>query len=176
MPYRGDPAQLFSNRYYFDGGAPGSSSVWEGLFDAWTALERALWDSSVHIVHASGYGPSSEVAVASKDYSLAGTLSSTGGYVPGDCAAVLRMATAKLSSKNHRVYLFSYFHRPLKASGDTTGDALDATQKAAMESYGNVLLNGLTTGGRTYKRTAPDGTATTGRVVDQYIGHRDFPR
>jgi len=45
-----------------------------------------------------------------------------------------------------------------------------------MELYGQHWLDGITVGGRTYKRTTPDGHATTGRIVDPFIGHRDFPR
>jgi hypothetical protein len=144
--------------------------------DAWVAIERQCYNAGVVVDAAHGYAPGSQVAVASKTYSLAGLGSFAGAYTPGDCAAVLRQATTKLSSKNHRVYVFSYFHRAIRAASDSTGDVLDLTMKANIETYGAVLLNGLTTGGRTYKRTTPDGALVTGAQVDQYIGHRDFPR
>jgi hypothetical protein len=174
--YRGDDFQKWSNRYYFNGASPGDSDAWHGLMDAWVAIERACYGGGVIVEGAHGYAPGSNVAVASKVYSLAGTLGGTGTYTPGDCAAVLRQATTKLSSKNHRVYVFSYFHHAYRAAGDSTGDVLDGTQKAAIEAFGGVLNTGLTTGGRTYKRTTPDGALVTGASVDQYIGHRDFPR
>jgi len=86
------------------------------------------------------------------------------------------MATTKRSTKNHPVYVFSYYHHACKSNGDGTGDQLDATQKTAVEAIGTVWFNGMSIGPRTYKRTTPDGHLTTGRVVDPYIGHRDFLR
>lgn len=176
FPYRGDSAQHWGNRYYFNGGAPADSNAWHDLMDAWVAIERALYYNST-VIAAHGYAPGSDVAVASKTYSLAGTLSNTASApVPGDCAAVLRMATTKLSIKNHRVYVFSYYHGARCVTGENNSDVLHATQAAAIESFGEVLLNGLTVGARTYKRTTPDGALVTGHAVNQYIGHRDFPR
>ncbi len=177
FPYRGGGAKLFSNRYYFDGAAPADSNAWHDLMDAVTTLEKALWYADVTITEAFGYNAGSEVSVASKAYALQGTgaFAGTGSYVPGDCAAVLRMATTKRSTKNHTVYVFSYYHGAFRiTNGDR--DTLLGLQKTAIEAYGNSWLNGIVVGGRTYKRTTPDGHATTGRAVDTYIGHRDFPR
>jgi len=167
----------FSNRYYFDGGSPGDSDAWHTLMDAIVAEEKAMWDSFLHITRCDGYAPGSEVAVASKTYTQAGTLSlGVGARTPGECAAVLRMATTKKSTKNHTVYVFSYFHSVLYNGTSGDPDSVFASQKTAMELYGQHWLDGITVGGRTYKRTTPDGHATTGRIVDPFIGHRDFPR
>jgi hypothetical protein len=174
--YRGNNAQQWSNRYYFDGASPGDSDAWHGLMDAWVAIERACYDASVVVIAAHGYAPGSSVAVASKTYSLAGTLSTPGGAVPGDCTINLRMATTKLSEKNHPVYCFSYFHGARKLAADATGDLADTNQRVAVGTMADVLRTGLTTGGRTYKRCTPDGHLVTGHTVDVYIGHRDFPR
>ena len=176
FPYRGNPVQEFSNRYYFDGGAPADSNAWHALFDGITLLEKSLFFSNVHIISAFGFAPGSDVAVASSTYNLAGTLAVTVQVLtPGDCASVLRMATTKRSTKNHPVYVFSYFHSALMDGGGSGPDTLSAIQKTAIENYGNSWLNGIVIGGRTYKRTTPDGHATTGRIVNQFIGHRDFP-
>lgn len=175
--YRDVVAKQFSNRYYFDGGAPADPAAWTALMDAVTAAEKAIYHTSVTVIGAHGYQPGSDLAVANKVYSLAGTLAAGAGVrVPGDCAAVLRMATTKVSTKNHVVYVFSYFHAAMNSTADTNYDNLWATQKTAIQTYGDLWKNGLTVGARTYKRTTPDGHATTGALAETYIGHRDFPR
>ena len=175
--FRGDAGYEFSNRYYFDGAAPADDTAWNALFDAVTAAEKAQYWAGITITAAHGYGPSSDVALANKTYSLAGTLAiSTGRTCPGECAGVVRLATTKLSSKNHPVFAFSYYHSPLNDSAASLADNLFGTQKTAYETYADAWKNGITVGARTYKRTLPDGTPTTGRLVSPVIGHRDFPR
>jgi hypothetical protein len=177
FPYRDKAAQLWSNRYYFNGNSPGDSDAWHGLMDAWVAIERGGLGTSQTVVKAYGYAPGSDVAVAQKDYSLPGTQGLQGALpTPGDCTAVLRMATTKLNSKNRRVYVYSYYHGAVYGSTPGNADILWSNMKASLESFADVLLNGLTTGGRTYKRCTPDGALVTGRNVHTYIGHRDFPR
>lgn len=177
FPFRGDPVKEFSNRYFFDGGAPTDATAWHDLMDAVVAGEKAIYGSAVHIVDAFGYAPGSGAAIASKSYTQAGTLSTTGANAtPGECAFILRMATTKQSTKHHPVYVFSYYHYALMSATIGSPDDLLAAQKTALETYGNLWLNGITVGARTYKRTTPDGAATTGRFVDPFIGHRDFPR
>jgi len=175
FPYRGNPLQRFTNRYYFDGSDPGPEANWYALFDAWTLEEQRFQPGDTHIIEAHGFLPGSDVAVASKTYNLAGTLPAASAIsTPGDCAAVLRMATTKKSVKNHPVYVFSYYHNAIYQGGTSDRDTLHPTMKSAMENFGDVLLNGLIVGARTYRRTTPDGHSVTGHHVEQYIGHRDF--
>jgi hypothetical protein len=175
--YRGNPAKEFSNRYYFDGGSPGDSDAWHTFMDAIVLLEQACITSDMHVTDVFGYAPGSEVAVATKTYAAAGTYGGSGGTAtPGECCAILRMATTKKSTKNHTVYVFSYYHRALWQTASASSDTLATTQKTAIEGYAQDWLTGITVAGRAYHRTTPDGHLTTGRQVDQWIGHRDFPR
>jgi hypothetical protein len=176
FPYRGAPKN-FSNKYFFDGGAPTDSTAWHALMDAVVLIEKTIFVSDVTITECNGYGPTSDVAVATKAYTTAGTLSGTGlNPTPGECCAILRMATTKISIKNHPVYVFSYFHRAMWGTALASADSLGTSAKTAIEAYADDWLTGISVGGRTYKRTTPDGHPTTGRVVDPFIGHRDFPR
>jgi len=172
--YRGNATQAWTNRYYFDGGLP---SDWDSLISALAVYEKAIFNANCSIIAAHGYAPGSEVAVKNSTLSIAGTgpISSV-VELPGDCALVLRMATTKKSTKNHTVYCFSYFHAVLGDTSLGSGDTAISSQTAAVQALGDAWKNGFTAGGRTYKRTTPDGHLVTGAAVDPYIGHRDFPR
>jgi hypothetical protein len=170
-------AKPWSNRYHFDGSAIGDSTAMNTFMDGIVTAEKAIHPTSVTITECNVYAPGSDVAIATKTYSTAGTLSTTGGNpTPGECCAILRMATTKKSSKNHPVFCFSYYHNAYMNTASGVADNLLAGQKTAIEAYADSWKNGISIGGRTYVRTTPDGHLTTGRLVSAYIGHRDFPR
>jgi len=172
FPFEGGTKE-FSNRYYFDGAVPGD---WNALFDAIVNLEKACYTGEVTIIGAHGFAPGSDVAVANKTYTTAGTISATGSAsCPPDVAIVLRQATGKLSSKNHVVYVFSYYHGVRVANSETAGGTLLTSQKNAVQALGDAWNTGIVVGGRTYKRTTPDGHTVTGALAHTWAGHRDFP-
>lgn len=167
--------RLWSNRYHFDGGTPGSGSAWNTLNDAVTAAEKAIYASNVTIVQAINYLAGSDVPVNSKTYSLTGTGSFGGGNTPVQCAALLRYDTAARTSKNHPIYLFNYFHGARNVATGTDWDKLDPTQRTAIGTYAAAWISGFSDGSHTLVRAGPNGAHATGSFVEEYITHRDFP-
>jgi hypothetical protein len=143
--------------------------------DAITAAEKAIIPATHTIVNAIGYAASSDVPVASKVYSIAGTHALAGVAAPGECAGLVRFSTAARTTKNHPIYLFNYFHG---VDSDTTGgdeDLVTTTQKTAYSTYAGDWISGFSDGVNTYTRAGPNGQAALGSVVEEYITHRDFP-
>jgi len=169
----------FSNTYHFNGGTPADATHWHTLMDNVTAAEKAIYRNSganVTIIEAIGYAAGSAVPVATKSYSLTGTLASAPtAPAPGDAAALGRWATTARTTKNHPVYLFNYWHGALIGSG-TDGDTLFAAQATAILTYMNAWISGFSDGTITAVRAGPNGATATGALVDTYIRHRDFPR
>jgi len=169
--------RLFSNRYHFNGGTPADATHWHTLMDAVTTAERPMHGGDVTIVEAVGYAAGSEVPVATKNYSLVGTVTPVSGfmYAPGEAAALIRWSTAARSTKNHPIYCFSYVHGILTANTSGNGDKLDANQKTAMGTYAASWITGFSDGSITAVRATPNGAAATGQIVEEFVTHRDFP-
>lgn len=170
-------AKNFTNRYHFTGGTPANDTAWHTLFDAIVAAEKAIFGAGVTITGATGYDAGSDLPVSSKTYSTTGTFSPAGGdvTVPGDCVALERWSTAARTSKNHPVYLFSYWHGVYRDSTDK--DNLSSTQQTAMQTYAQTWwATGFSDGSNTYTRAGPNGAAAISRFTHGQILHRDFPR
>lgn len=176
MTYR-DVPRTWSNRYHFNGGTPADGTHWNTLFDAITAAEKAIYTSRNTIIEAIGYAAGSDVPIASKSYSLAGTATfSNSEPAPGDCAALVRYSTTARTPKNHPVYLFNYYHGIGWDSIEGVVDELGADTKTAISTYAADWLTGFSDGSITCVRAGPNGATATGQLVSDFITHRDFPR
>lgn len=171
--YRG-ALQTWSNRYYFNGAVPAD---WDALFLELVTREKAFLPATVTLTSAHGYAPGSGAAIANHIYTTAGTLSAAGAVqLPGDCAIPVRWATTKMSTKNHVVFVMSYYHGVLRTTGAASPDGYLDGQYTLLDAYADAWRAGITVGGRVYKRTTPDGALVTGHLTSPYVGHRDFPR
>lgn len=167
--------RIWSNRYHFLGGTPADATHWHALMDAVTTAEKAALSSQNTIVQAIGYAAGSDVPVAEKVYSLAGTSGFVSGAtsVAGETVALTRYSTNARSTKNHPIYCFNYYHGVLITPG--VRDQLDLTMKSTGLAYANAWIAGFSDGANTYNRSTPNGAAATGAIVDEWLTHRDFP-
>ncbi len=176
MPYRGGTV-LWSNRYHFAGNLSPTDAQWSTIRLGVTGVEIACYTSRVTIVEAVGYDPGSEVPVWSTALSANGTLSPGGSSVdcPGDVACLMKLTTDARSTKNHPIYLFSYYHDAWHSSA--TVDTIDAQQKTNLEALGTKFVDGSWTDGtNTLHRCGPYGAVAQARIVSPLLTHRDFPR
>jgi hypothetical protein len=176
MNFKGGSRQ-FSNRYSFLGGTPADATHWHTLMDNVVTAEKAVLSPAVTIVEALGYAAGSDVPVATKTYSTAGTVSITGSNYtcPGECAALVRWSTAGRSTKNHPIYCFSYYHFVAYDGSHTSADYLAAAQKTALATYASAWISGFSDGSITATRSSPAGHAAIGSLVEEFVTHRDFP-
>lgn len=173
--YRGTTRQ-FSNRYHLAGGTPADGAHWTTLSDNVVTAEKAVYTSAVQIVKTIGYAAGSDIPIFTKTYSTAGTYNpGTWAVMPGDCAALIRYATAARSSKNHPVYLYNYYHGVVTSTAG--GDSILAGQVTLFSAYAALWIGaGFSDGSTSYNRAGPNGATATGYLVEPYITHRDLPR
>lgn len=169
--------RVWSNRYHFNGGTPADATHWHTLMDAVVAAEHPCLSEAVTIIECVGYAAGSDVPVASKTYSTAGTVTGATGsaQAPGEVVGLVRYATNARTTKNHPIYLFNYYHGVFFHNGAGTQDNLDANVKTAFATYAGDWISGFSDGSITAVRASPNGAAATGAIVEEYVTHRDFP-
>lgn len=173
MSYKGS-TKLWSSVNHFSGGFPSGTTPANTMMDAVVTAAKAAVGDHVTIVKASLYPAGSNVASFTKTYSTVGTVSGSGLVrIPGDCAALLRYSTTQLTSKNHPIYLFNYFHGGYAVS-TTSQDTPSANWVTGLNGYGTAWLAGFSDGTNTYLRAGPNGAVAQARSVGAYITHRDF--
>jgi hypothetical protein len=169
--------RTWSNRYHFNGGTPADAAHWHTLMDAIVTAEKATLDGETTIVECIGYAAGSDVPVASKTYSTAGTLTFVSGNAPQalEVCALVRYSTNARTTKNHPIYLFNYVHNVAVNTGGVHFETLDANQKTALGAYATAWVAGFSDGTITAVRSSPNGAAATGAIVEEFVTHRDFP-
>jgi hypothetical protein len=178
MPYRGG-TKTYSNRYFFTGD-DFTLTQFQTLADLLVAEEKVLYSSAasdVTIVSAVQYNAGSDVPVATRSYSQAGTGSALGGtQAPGDAAMVVRFATDQRTSKNHPIYLFKYIKPARIAVSETAADTLPSAMTTALNTYGTHIVSGFSDGTSTRHVCGPFGAVALDHLTETYVSHRDFPR
>lgn len=170
--YRGAP-RLWTNRYHFVGGVPSNDAAWSTFIDNIVTAEKLALIAANTFVDAAGYAAGSDIPVYTKTLSGTGSFAAGSNQVaPGDCAAMLRFTTDAKTSRNHPVYLYSWYHSALFAAG--APDVVVASWVTALNTYGTAWINGFSDGTNTLHRAGPNGAVALTRATSTVMRHRDF--
>lgn len=173
LTWRGVP-RVWTNRYHFTGGVPASNAAWDAFFDAIVLAEKAVLRTTITITRADGYAAGSNLPARTKLYTTAGTKSISGVQQERQVAALVRFTTDAVTTRNHPVYLFNYYHGTEALSADP--DSVDTTARTAYTTYATSWVSGFSDGTTTHKRAGPNGAVALTGAAEQYLTHRDFPR
>lgn len=170
--------RTWSNRFHFNGGTPADATHWHTLMDNVVAAEKLCLASNVTIVECVGYNAGSDLPVASKSYSQAGSITLAGGevWLPGEMTMLMKWNTTARTTKNHPIYLFSYIHGIKSNPSDGIG-TIQAQQWTAINTYGAAWQAGFSDGTITAVRAGPNGATGTYATPSfpMYANSRDFP-
>src|SRR5438874_390034 len=105
--YRGDPNEVFSNKYWLTGAPPGPSSEWRTLFDSLVAGETGCYVPQVKVIGGYGYADNADNAqsIWSVDLTALGTevpgrlTAAQGIQYAGDQAGMLEWQTDRKNSR-----------------------------------------------------------------------------
>lgn len=169
--------RLYSNRYHFLGGTPADATHWHTLMDNVTTAEHSMLSDVQQIVEAVGYNAGSDVPVATKTYALSGAVTVAAGrtYAPGEVAGLIRYSTNAMSTKNHPIYCFNYYHGVIIDTSAGSQDLWAPAQTGPAATYAAAWLAGFSDGTITATRASPAGHSCTGNFIETHVTHRDFP-
>lgn len=177
MPYKGI-TRTWSNRYHFNGGTPADATHWHTLMDNVTAAEKLCLGAQATITECIGYNAGSDLPVASKTYSLSGSIALAGSevWLTGDSVFLMKWSTTARTSKNHPIYLFSYLHT-VKNNPSDGHEVIQTGQVTTFNTYCSAWETGFSDGSITAVRAGPNGATGFAdlRSGTVYCTHRDLP-
>jgi hypothetical protein len=176
--YRSQPEE-FSNTYHFSGTTPANRAAWKALADAIIAAEKLTVTSDVKFTRAYGYEAGNELSVAQIDYAVAPDAPEVAGTMPvgavsqaGDVAATIRWWTGDYSTRGKKIYCRKYMHGVFSKLAPV--DELDGSQRTAMTTFANKLIDGTLPG--SFKYCGPQGAVLQAPTVSQWLTTRTLKR
>lgn len=147
--YRGNTDEEWSNKYFFTGAPPASSTEWDTLVTAFAFEEAKLYPATTHIVRFIGYNDDDVHAqsVYTNDLTLTssehpGTFTAIAGMqLAGDQAAMIEWRTARKSSRGKWIYLRKYIHNGFNDS--VTPDLLAPSYHGVCQTFATNLMEGF---------------------------------